>query len=190
MNEEQKKDLKTNQTDSKGEKFLRSDYLKWAIMGLIITVIIFLIFGAGIWVGEKRAGFSFRWAEQYHRNFAGPQEGFLGDWKGFPQGEFIEAYGAFGQIIKINASTSPDQTLVVKGKDDVEKIVLIKEDTIIKNLRETVKMNNLKVDDYIIVIGEPNEAGQTEAKFIRIVPPPPKETSLNMPPLRVPRPNL
>jgi len=190
MNEEQKKDLNKDQSNSGNKKLLRSDYLKWIIVGLVILVIVFLIFGAGIWVGERKAGFSYRWAEQYHRNFAGPQEGFMGDWKSFPQGEFIETYGTFGQIIKIDASTSSEQTLVIKGKDNVEKIVLIKEDTVIRNLRDTVKIDSLKVDDYIIVIGEPNEAGQTDAKFIRIVPPPPKETSLNMPPFRSPMPNL
>jgi hypothetical protein len=184
MNEEQKNDLKTKESDSRYKKFLSSDYLKWIIIGMVILVVIFLIFGAGIWIGERKAGFSYRWAEQYHRNFAGPKEGFLGDWRGFPKGEFIEAYGIFGQIIKINASTSSDQTLVIKGKDDIEKIVLIKGETVIRNLRETVKIDNLKVDDYIVVVGEPNEAGQTEAKFIRIVPPPPKETSLNTSPVR------
>lgn len=189
MNEE-KKDLKNNQVDNQAKNFLRSDYLKWAIIGLTVIVIVFLIFGAGIWVGEKKAGFSYRWAEQYHRNFAGPQEGFLGDWKGFPKGEFIEAYGVFGQIIKINASTSSEQAIIVKGKDDVEKIVLIKKDTIIRNLRETIKIEDLKIDDYVVVVGDPNEAGQTEAKFIRIVPPPPQETSFNAPRHPVPMPNL
>ena len=190
MSEEQKKDIKKDHIDSDYKKIMDSDYLKPIIIGLLVLVSVFLVFGAGVWVGERKAGFSYRWAEGYHRNFAGPREGFLGDWKSFPQGEFIEAYGAFGQIIKINSSTSTNQSLVMKGKGDVETIVLIKEDTIIRNLRETVKIDSLKVDDYIVVVGEPNDAGQTEAKFIRIVPPPPKETSLNAPLRRSPMPNL
>jgi hypothetical protein len=34
-------------------------------------------------------------------------------------------------------------------------------------------MNNISINDMIIVIGEPNQSGQIEAKLIRIMPPPP-----------------
>jgi hypothetical protein len=189
MNEEQKKDSKIDQVISKGKKFLHPDYLKLIIIGLIIFVAVFLIFGAGVWIGERKAGFSYRWAEQYQRNFAGPRAGFFNDWQSFPKGDFIEAHGIFGQIMKIDASTSSGPTLVIKGIDEVEKIVLIKKDTIIKSLRETVKITDLKVDDYIVVVGEPNDGGQIEAKFIRLVPPP-RETSFDMPMRRMPMPNL
>ncbi len=63
--------------------------------------------------------------------------------------------------------------MVVKGRDNVEKIILIKDDTIIERFKETIKLTDLKVDDYIITIGDPNDAGQIEAKFIRFLPPPP-----------------
>jgi len=190
MNEEQKKDSKMDQIVSKGKKFLHPDYLKLIIIGLIIFVAVFLIFGMGVWIGERKAGFSYRWAEQYQRNFAGPRGGFFDDWRSFPKGDFMEAHGIFGQIMKINTSTSLEQTLAIKGNDDVEKIVLIKKDTIIKSLRETVKISGLKVDDYIVVVGEPNDAGQIEAKFIRLVPPPPQKDSFNIPLNRIPMPNL
>ena len=43
MNEEQKKELKTNQINSGDKNPLHSDYLKWAIVGLIAIVVAFLI---------------------------------------------------------------------------------------------------------------------------------------------------
>ena len=160
-------------SDGTSKKLINHDILKKIIIGLVIIVIIMLIFEIGVRVGEKKAGFSYRWAEEYHRNFAGPQGGFFGDWRSFPGGDFINAHGVFGQIIKIDGLT-----IVMKGNDDAEKIVIVKEDTIIERLRETVKISDLKVDDFVVVIGEPNDSGQIEAKFIRLLPTPPPKASL------------
>jgi hypothetical protein len=79
--------------------------------------------------------------------------------------------------MKIDPSTdSARATLVIRGGDGVEKIALIKEDTAIKRFRETVKISGLKVDDYMVAIGEPNDAGEIEAKFIRLLPSPAAKT--------------
>ena len=56
----------------------------------------------------------------------------------------------------------------------MEKIILVSDATIIKRFQDTIKLADLKVDDYIVVIGEPNNAGQIEAKLIRLMPPEPK----------------
>lgn len=132
----------------------------WIIAGLIVFL---LVFKAGMVVGLKKAQFSYKWGENYHRNFGGPRGGFLGD---SYEGDFIDAYGTFGQIIKIDGST-----IAVKGRDDVEKLVVVKDDTTVKRLRDTVKLSDLKVNDYIVVIGNPNDAGRIEAKLIRLLPP-------------------
>ena len=159
---------------------LKRDTLKWIIIGLAVFVIAVLLFGAGMFVGGMKARFSYRWAENYHRNFGGPQGGFMGDWRMMPlNSEFIEGYGTFGQIIKIEGST-----IVIKGRNDMEKIILLKDDTVIKRLRETIKPIDLKIDDYIVVIGEPNDAGQIEAKLIRLLPP--MEASFKPSPSRMP----
>lgn len=171
-------DKKINPSPSGKGNGLNPDVLKWVIVGLTGFVIVFLIFGLGVFIGEKKASFSYRWAEQYHKNFAGPQGGFFEEWQKFPGKDFIGAHGVFGQIIKIDGST-----VIIKGSDNVEKIVLIKDDTIIERFREAIKITDLKVDDYIVVIGEPNDAGQMEAKFIRLLPSP-GETSFNMLPPR------
>ncbi len=145
-------------------KKINRDVLKWIVIGLAGFVIVVLIFGAGMFVGGMKARFSYRWAESYHKNFAGPREGFFGDWKNLPPfpGDFIEGHGDFGEIIKINSD------LVIKGRDDVEKIIIIKEDTIIEKGRTTIKKDELRVGNQIVVIGSPNEKGQIEAKLIRL----------------------
>ncbi len=131
----------------------------WLVAGLIVFL---LIFRLGMMVGERKAGFTYLWSENYHRNFAGPQEGFM---KEFSDRNFLEANGVLGQIIKIDG-----QTVVVKGRDNVEKIITTDDQTTIEKFQETISPADLKVDDYIVVIGEPNEAGQIEAKFIRVMP--------------------
>lgn len=156
--------------------FFQSKLFKIILGGIGGIIVFLLIFKVGMIAGFKKADFSYKWGENYHRNFAGPRGGFFED---FSDRDFIDANGTFGQIIKIEGLT-----LIVKGRYDVEKIVLIKDNTVIKRFRDTIKSSDLKIDDYIVVIGEPNDAGQIEARLIRISPPPAK-TSFNSFPLRI-----
>lgn len=142
--------------------FQNRDALKWVIIGLAGFVVLVLVFGAGVKVGTIKARYSYRWAENYHRNFAGPRGGFFSDWKSFPRGEFINAHGVFGSIIKIDGNT-----IITKGRDDVEKTILVSENTVIQKGRETIKLSDLKTDESVVIIGSPNEGGQIEAKLIR-----------------------
>jgi hypothetical protein len=132
---------------------------------ILVFIILTLVFGLGIFVGGTKARFSYRWTESYHKNFAGPKGGFLNDWRQFPPfpDDFMESHGAFGKIIQIN-----DSDFVIKGKGDLEKIIIIKEDTILENGRTAIKKDDLKIDDQVVIIGSPNDQGQIEAKLIRI----------------------
>ncbi len=130
---------------------------------MAIFLAFLVIFKAGMMVGSKKAEFSGNWSENYHLNFAGPKEGFM---SGFEGKDFMEANGIFGQIIKVEGSN-----IVVKGKDDVEKSVIIEDGTTtIKRLKETLKISDLKTNDFIVIIGEPNNAGQMQARLIRVMP--------------------
>ncbi len=155
------------------DKFFQSKIFKGFILGVAIFFLILFIFKVGMVVGAKKADFSCRWSDNYHRNFGGPKAGFL---KGFGDKDFIEANGTVGQVIKIAPSTSSGQvssTLVIKGRGEIEKIVLINSNTTIKSLEKTIQASDLKVDDTVVIIGEPNNAGQIEAKLIRVMPKPP-----------------
>jgi len=139
------------------------------IAGLIILV---FVFSLGVFVGMKKADFSFKWADEYHRNFGGPRGGFLGDFMGTNR-EFANSNGVFGQIIKID-----NGSLTVKDRDNTEKIVLARDKTSIIYQRKNIKLSDLKIGDSIVVIGEPNSNGQIQAELIRVMPPMPD----NLPP--------
>lgn len=148
-------------------KILQSKVFTGVIIAVIVLMILLLGFKIGTIVGARKADFSCRWSDNYHRNFGGPQKGFL---QGLGDRDFIEANGTFGQIIKIDGFT-----LVVKGRNDVEKVVLVNDATVIKNFQNTIKVGDLKVDNLVVIIGEPNASGQIEAKLIRVMPPLPTQ---------------
>jgi len=173
MTNEEQNNLEGKQASYGAGKKINRDVLKWVIIGLAGFVVIVLIFSVGIFVGEMKARFSYRWAESYHKNFGGPPGGFLGGWKNLPPfpGDFIEGHGTFGEIIKINdPSTISGQAsdFVIKGGGDVEKVIIITKDTIIQERTDTIKKEGLKVGNRVVVIGSPNEEGQIEAKLIRV----------------------
>jgi len=154
------------------DKISQSKLLQAIIMGVAVFAVLFLVLSLGIFIGRKRADFSFRWAEQYHQNFAGPKGGFFQD---FTEQDIIGAHGIFGQIIKIDPSTDTERAvLTIMGKGNVEEIVLVGEDAVIKTQKNDLDFSELKVGDSAVVIGSPNNQGQIEAKLIRIMPPPPE----------------
>jgi hypothetical protein len=142
------------------------DILKWVLVGLAVFIVLALVFKIGMFVGEKRAQFSYRWAENYHRMFAGPKAGLLKDWRKVHFDDFIESHGTFGEIIKIDGNN-----LIVKGRRDIEKVIIVSEKTVIKSGFKNIKLSDLKIGDIIVIIGSPNEKGQIEAKIIRVFPP-------------------
>jgi hypothetical protein len=146
--------------------FIKSRTFVVIIIVLFGLALLVGVFTLGAAVGYRKARFSYAWGENYSRNFGGPREGFMGNFaKDFSGRDLIDAHGTFGQVMKIDGSM-----LVIKGPDNVEKSVLIKDDTTIQRLRETIKLGDLKTDEYIVVIGRPNDSGQIEAKFIRVMP--------------------
>jgi hypothetical protein len=74
--------------------------------------------------------------------------------------------GAIGKIIKIEEGS----VIVMDEKDQTEKIILIDDDTEVRFMREKVEYNNLRIDDFIVVLGNPGAQGQIEARLIRLMP--------------------
>jgi hypothetical protein len=147
------------------------------IVGMLVSFV--LVFGLGVAVGFHKASFGQAWGEHYRENFMvgrGGEMGFMaagmggktfniffkGDMSGFPN-----AHGAAGKILSINL---PEIT--VQDKDNTEKVIVVKDATVIERGREILKNTDLKVDDFVVVIGAPNEQGQIEAKLIRDIPSP------------------
>ena len=143
--------------------FFESKTFGIILLSVAGVVVLVFVFGLGVFVGSKRADFSFKWAEAYHQNFGGPTGGFLGDPKAQ---EFTSANGVFGQIIKID-----NQTLTINGKDNVEKVILIDSKTTIRFQKQNEKLSELKTGENIVVVGDPTSNGEIQAELIRIMPP-------------------
>jgi hypothetical protein len=168
-------------------EFTKSKYFTRGLIALGGLIVLALTFNLGVFVGYSKANFSQRWGDNYRRNFGGPTEGFglnnrmmsgrrfdqrLGMMP-LPSGpDFVNAHGTTGVVIQVNqvATGTPQatSTIVIKGNDGVEKTVLIDAKTSILKDRQNVPVNNVAVDDTAVVIGQPNNAGQIEAKLIRI----------------------
>ncbi len=159
-------DSSTSLTTGKILEFLKSKKVAVLIVALFCLAILVGTFSMGVAVGYRKARFSYAWGENYHRNFGGPRGGFLRNFsQDFIGKDFIGAHGTFGQIIEVK-----DSELVVMGKDGIEQIVKVNVDTEIRRFQDIIQLNDLKVDEPIVVIGEPNDLGQIIAKFIRVMP--------------------
>lgn len=158
----------------------KSKYFKITLITLVGIMLLLGAFSCGIFVGFRKANFSYQWGENYQKNFGGPRFGFMGresrDDRGLrnPGGrnfpgmgmmgsDFINAHGTAGTVLKIDGAT-----LIIKGSDNIEKTVLTTAQTTIRKQSGDIKISDIKADDLVTVIGNPNTAGQIEAKFVRV----------------------
>jgi len=134
-----------------------SKTFKWIVFGLAQFIILIAVFSLGAKVGFHQAHFTESWERGYPANFGLPV-------RHSPQSPFLNAHGVFGSILNVNGNN-----LTIKDSDNNEKPVVIDAGTSIRKNFTDLKPADLKVNDSIIVIGEPNEQGQILAKFIRVL---------------------
>jgi len=136
-----------------------------ATISISSLILLLLVFKLGVFVGFEKAKFSYRWNDNYSKNFDGPRDPFfMRENGGMPM---MDSRGLFGSIIKIDTDS-----LTIKDKDETEKVVIVNDKTVIKEFQKDLKIADLKVDEKIVIIGEPNASGQVEARLIRILPEP------------------
>ncbi len=119
-----------------------------------------LVFQLGVYVGFRKANYAFRWSANYHRVFGGPKGGFFQEFEGR---DFTDGHGVAGSIV-----SSDGVKLIVKGRDNVEKIITTDAKTVVVKGRQALSVRDLRTDDTVVVIGAPNEDGSIAAKIIRI----------------------
>lgn len=169
------------------QKLLEPKMFKKIMKGLGILLVALFIFEAGMFVGFHKGKFGRDWDDNFSRNFGPRGSGRMGMMSNFPE-NFPNSHGAIGKIIKIEYPT-----MIVADKDNIEKVVLISDETRIRQMREEGTKDSLKLNDYVVVIGSPNTQGQIEAKLIRILPPPiieninPSNTATKMVPSNLPK---
>jgi hypothetical protein len=122
-----------------------------------------LVFQLGVFVGLRKGGFSNTWGKNYGQNFGLPPKGPLGAFEGK---EFFGGHGVAGEVIKIE-----EKSLVIKGRDGLEKIVNILANTIIREGGKTLKLSEIKIYQEVVIIGAPNPDGTVSAKMIRVFAP-------------------
>lgn len=142
----------------------QSKTFRGILYGIGIAIVLLIVFQIGVFVGFKKAQFTFAWGDNYYRNFAdaGSRHGLTREFEGR---DMMNGHGTSGTILKIE-----DPNIVIKGVDGVEKIIVTNKDTSIRNMMKVSGLTDLKVNDHIVVIGSPNDAGQIEAKFVRVMP--------------------
>ena len=146
------------------KEVLKKSKIKWVICTIGFIVVALLIFQAGMFVGFERASFSFQIGDQYFRQMNGmPNDHFLG----INRSDFENSHGTAGKIISIELPK-----IVVAGKDNTEKTVLISTSTDIRGFKDTIKPEDLKINDFVTIIGMPNNNAEVVADLIRIMPDP------------------
>jgi hypothetical protein len=128
------------------------------------VIVVLLVFQAGVFVGFKKAAFSYRLGESYYRAF-GPMHG--GPMGGVFNDDFSPPNGVIGKIIKVSLPT-----ITIDGRDNIEKVVTIGDETAVRYMRGALAPNALAVGNYVVVIGAPTSSGQIAAELIRVIPPP------------------
>jgi len=144
--------------------FETKTYTKILIL-LGTLLIIWIIFAAGILVGYHEATFSYNWNANYQQGMGTPDSPFA---PFMHDADDVNPHGSIGQIVSIRLPI-----LMIKGQDTAEQMVVIGSSTVIRLFHEIASSSAIKAGQYAIAIGEPNDKGQIQASFIRIVPPPP-----------------
>lgn len=151
----------------------KANHLNKLLITLAIAVVIVFIFILGIFVGHEKGRFSREWEQNYCGNMMGPGGPGGRGMMNFDRPGF-NPHNGFGQIIKIE-----NNQIIVKGQDNVEKIIIVNDKTIIREFDKSLKLADLKVDDNIIAIGRPDNQGRIEAGLIRVMPAPAANNSNN-----------
>lgn len=146
------------------KKVFESKILIRTLYAIGIFVIAVIIFSIGLVAGFHKESFEHNWGEHYLENFGmmppAPSNG-------MGMNYIPNAHGAVGKIINIALPN-----IIVQDKDGTEKVILTNDDTVIQKSRTAITSSDLRVDDFVVVIGTPDDKGVIEAKLIRIIPSP------------------
>lgn len=146
------------------KNIVKHKVFKITISAIAVFIIVLFIFQAGMFIGYRKAAFSYQGGDNYYRTFAGHHDGRMIGLL-FDRG-LSNDHGTIGKIIKVSLPV-----VVIADQDGTEKIVDIDDDTEIRRFRETIGPADLVVGNYAVVIGSPNNNAHIDAKLIRLIPP-------------------
>src|SRR6185369_12727386 len=117
------------------KKILHSSLFSRIVVGLLAVILALIVFRLGMMVGYNRATFSYGLGDNYYRAFGRHHEPIMG----LSENDLASGHGAVGKVVRVNLPS-----LVVAGLDNIEKVVIIKSDTIIREGRETIAASVIK----------------------------------------------
>lgn len=141
---------------------IKSRSFRVVVTALLVVLVAAVIFQAGMFVGYRRATFSYHWNEMYTRGPGDPHSvyaPFMGDDMN-PNPD-----GASGEIVSVHL---PE--IMIKAPSQNEKVVIISPDTIIRRMRAMGSSSDLTSGTQVIVVGKPDDQGDIRASFVRIFP--------------------
>lgn len=155
------------------QEIIKSKKFQIVVIVVGFFFVAFVSFAGGIFVGLKKARFSYKFGENYERNFiGGPFQGTMGGkmgpgprgmMRGFEGRGFRNAHGIAGIIISV-----ADNNIIIKDRDSQENTISVGEKTLIKRGRDTISINDLKNSERIVVMGNPGDNGTINADLIRV----------------------
>lgn len=165
------------------KEFIQSRTFRIVASLIGVFLIAAVSFGGGVAVGLHKAKFSSDFGKNYERNFMGSRfndgrggqagggmmnggqrgGGMMGFFRDVEGKDLRNGHGLAGTIISIT-----DNNIVVKDKDNKENTVTVSDQTLIKSQGDSLKVNDLKVNDQIVIMGNPGDNGVVNASLIRV----------------------
>ena len=141
--------------------FLKPPKTKTLLWTLCCILAVLIAFGLGLVVGYRRAIFASDFGEHYYRNMLGDPEGqpVVGAMGYGP----LTMHGVTGEVVDVATDT-----IVVRGSNGSEESVLIVSGTPIRDMNENISEQEIAPNDQIVVLGDPDQDGVVEARFVRI----------------------
>jgi hypothetical protein len=154
-------------------EIVKSKGFKIVVLAVGIFFIAFASFAGGVLVGLKKAKFSYKFGENYERNFIGgpfqgprrmmDDQGPRGMMRDFGGRGFRNGHGIAGAVISVT-----DNQIAIKDRNGQENTISVSDKTLIKNGQDTISINDLKNDEQIVVMGNPGDNGAINADLIRV----------------------
>lgn len=151
----------------------KSKTVRGVLVGVGVTILVLVIFQAGMVMGYHKARFAGAFGNNFERNFIGSRGGGM---KMMFNGAMPSGYGAVGEIVSINLPQ-----IIVSGPDNIEKTVTVSTTTSIRRFRDEIQASELVAGEFVVILGNPNESGQIEANLVRIMPAPTEEFTRQIP---------
>lgn len=134
-----------------------------AVVGVMLVAV--LSFAIGFTAGLHKARFSYRFGENYERNFVNSEEHSMKDrMLREMDGKFFRSgHGVVGEILSITS-----HTIVVRSPEGQENSIEVTDTTVYRKGGDGVNLEALSVGDRVVVLGKPSDDGMVTADLIRV----------------------